>query len=114
LKAEDRWVLPRLEAYAAGLEQDKPNLSNAEGRVIELAQTCRGAIMLILSECARSGLIVKKDGLWGLHPGAHALAKFLNVERACLKDLGLDRRAKPVGGTLQELLAAASTTEPAS
>ena len=62
--------------------------------------------MLILSEAARSGFIAKVDGNWDLAPGAKDLGKFLSIERACLQTLGLDRRTKPVGGTLAELLAA--------
>ena len=107
LKAEDRWVLPRIESYAAGLEMDKPDLSNAEARMIEIAQTARGATMLILSEAARSGFIVKKDGSWDLAPGAKDLSRFLMVEKACLKDLGLDRRANQREDLSKEMLDAA-------
>jgi hypothetical protein len=112
LKVEDRWILPILEHYSGSLATDKPNLTEAEGRLIEIAQTARGATMLILSEAARSGLIVRKDGTWDLAPGAKELSRFLAVERQCLQTLGLGRRAKPVGGTLQELLAASSAKEP--
>jgi hypothetical protein len=76
--------------------------------MIELAQTARGATMLILTEAARSGFIKKEDGSWDLAPGARELTKFLSIERACLQTLGLHRRAKPAGGTLAELLEAKS------
>jgi hypothetical protein len=95
-----------LESYSAGLASDKPDLTEAEARLIEVSQTARGAMMLIMAEAARSGFIVKEHGSWGLAPGARELAKFLSVERSCLQTLGLGRRAKAVGGTLAELLAA--------
>jgi hypothetical protein len=47
----------------------------AEKRIIEIAQTARGAAMLILSEAARSGFIVRVDGTWDLAPEAKELAK---------------------------------------
>ena len=104
LKTEDKWILPTLESYSAGLACDKPGLSEAESRLIEIGQIARGATMLILSEAARSGFIVKEDGSWNLAPGARELAKFLAIERASLQTLGLGRRAKPAGGMLAELL----------
>ncbi|MDC8450043.1 MAG: hypothetical protein LV473_17040 [Nitrospira sp.] len=106
LKAEDRWILPVLETYASALELDKPNLTAGEARMIEIAQTARGATMLILAEAARSGLVVKGEDGWDLAPGAKELSRFLGIERASLQTLGLGRRAKPVGGSLAELLEA--------
>ena len=104
LRASDRWILTTLEGYSAGLASDKPDLSEAEKRMIELAQIARGATMLVLAETAQSGFTYKDDGTWDLAPGAKELAKFLSIERACLQTLGLHRRAKPAGGTLAELL----------
>ena len=104
LRLEDRWILPNLEAYSSGLAADKPDMSAAEARLIELAQVARGATMLILAEAARSGFINKEVGSWNLAPGARELAKFLAVEKACLLGLGLGRRAKPVQ-SLQQYLA---------
>lgn len=104
LQASDRWILPTLESYASGLASDKPGLTEAEARLIEIGQIARGASMLILAEAARSGFIVKEDGSWNLAPGAMELAKFLSIERATLQTLGLGRRVKPIGGSLSELL----------
>ncbi len=106
LRPEDKWILPTLEGYAAGLASDKPNLTEAEARMIEIGQISRGASMLILAECARSGFIQKENGSWDLAPGAKELGKFLSIERSALQALGLGRRAKPINGTLAELLAA--------
>jgi hypothetical protein len=86
-----------LESYGAGLASDKPDFTEAEARLIEVSQTARGAMMLIMAEAARSGFIVKEQGSWNLAPGARELAKFLSVERACLQTLGLGRRAKLMG-----------------
>lgn len=111
LRPEDKWILPTLEGYASGLASDKPGLSEAEARLIEIAQISRGASMLILAEAARSGFIQKENGSWNLAPGSKELAKFLSIERASLQTLGLERRTKPVGGTLAELLAAPQVKE---
>jgi hypothetical protein len=105
LRPADRWILPVLEGYAGGLLSDKPDATEGEHRCIEVAQIARGASMLILAECARSGFITKDNGTWDLSPGAKELARFLSIERSTLQTLGLGRRAKPVGGTLAELLA---------
>jgi len=95
-----------LESFSSGLSADKADLTEAEARMIEIAQVARGATMLILSEAARSGFIVKEKRSWNLAPGAKELAKFLSVERNCLQTLGLGRRAKVIGKSLAELLAA--------
>ena len=105
LSAEDRWILPVIESYASGLASDKPGLSEAEARLIEVAQISRGASMLILAEAARSGFITKADGTWDLAPGAKELAKFLSIERASLQTLGLDRRARPIDDLAHRLAA---------
>lgn len=105
LKAEDKWILPTLEGYAAGLVSDKPGLSEAESRLIEIAQVSRGASMLILAEAARSGFIRRDNGSWDLSPGSKELAKFLSIERASLQTLGLGRRAKPIQDLAKQIQA---------
>jgi hypothetical protein len=111
LRAEDRWILPVLEGYGASLSSDKPDMTETEKRLAEIAQTARGASMLILAEAARSGFVRKVDGTWDLAPGARELAKFLTVERGALQTLGLDRRTKPAGPTLDEYLNRFATHE---
>jgi hypothetical protein len=69
LKPADRWILPVIESYASGLTPDKPGLTEAEGRVVEIAQIARGASMLILAECARSGFTMPVKGSWARHQG---------------------------------------------
>lgn len=109
LRAEDRWILPTLEGYASGLANDKPGATEGELRMIEIAQVSRGATMLILAECARSGFM-RKDGMtWDLSPGAKELAKFLSVERSALQTLKLERRVKPALSLSQYLEAKAPT-----
>lgn len=96
MRVEDKWILPVLDTYSAGLLSDRPDASEAEKRCVEIAQIARGASMLILAEAARSGFIVQENGSWNLAPGARELGRFLGVERACLQTIGLDRRPKPV------------------
>ncbi len=97
----DRWILPVLESYTAGLIADKGGpgeISSAEQRMIEIAQTARGCTMLILAEAGRKGFIRTNesgDG-WDLAPALKDLPKFLGLERSALSDLGLERRARNV------------------
>ena len=58
LRPEDRWVLPLLERYGAGLVDDKggpDNMSAAELRMVELAQLARACSLLVLSTAANEG-----------------------------------------------------------
>lgn len=106
LKPQDRWILAVLESYGAEFMADKggqDSITAGERRMAEIAQTARGASMLILAEAARSGFITRVDGTWDLAPGAKELAKFLNTERQALDSLGLERREKTL--SLQDYLA---------
>ncbi len=102
LRAEDRWIIPILEGYSAGLAADKPDLTEGENRMLQIAQTARGATMLILAEAARSGFVRKMDGSWDLAPGAKELSRFLALERQALQTLGLERRARDVTPSITE------------
>jgi len=99
VKAEDSWIIPFLEEYSAGLETDKPDLTAGERRMIQIAETARGAEMLILAEAAERGMIIQTPAGWDLAPGAKELGKFLNTERSALMALGLKRRSKQVDVT---------------
>jgi hypothetical protein len=111
LRPEDRWVLPLLERYTAGLVDDKggpDNMSAAELRMVELAQLARACSLLVLSTAANEG------GLAAPRKGPDlpsTLARFLNVERQTLVALGLERRARPVP-SLRELIAARTEPDP--
>lgn len=98
-------MLPVLEGYAIGLASDKPGLTEGEARVIEIGQIARGASMLILAECARTGFTRKVGDTWDLSPGAKELAKFLSVERSALQTLGLERRARPIDDLASRVIA---------
>jgi hypothetical protein len=105
LKPQDKWVLGVLESYAAELIADKggaDSITAGERRMTEIAQTARGASMLILAEAARSGFIVTTKNGQDLSPAAKELPKFLNVERQALQTIGMGRRVKQV--TLQDIL----------
>jgi hypothetical protein len=107
VKPTHRWVLPFVDRYAETLASEKPGLTEAEHRVLEIAQISRGCSMLILAECASVGLIRRIGDTWDLSPGAKELGKYLSVELKALTVLGLERRVKPIGGTLAELLSVA-------
>jgi hypothetical protein len=110
LRPQDKWAAAFAELYEAGLLSDKPDASEGERRVIELAGTARVCVVLILSESRRSGFIQQtKDG-WDLTPGMKELARFMTVEQRCLQTLGLERRSKSVG-TLQEYLESRAKAE---
>ena len=96
VRETDRWVPALLDDYAAGLASDKPDMTESEQRLVEIALTARGCTALILAECQRSGFIRTVNGSWDLAPGARELVKFLTAERSALQAVGLERRAKPV------------------
>jgi len=104
VREQDRWVTRPVEAYIAGLRSDKPNPSAGEESCIEVAALAKGCSLLILNELKQHGLTTRIDGQLALTPVGEELRKFLELELKALKTLGLDRRAKPVGGSLQELL----------
>lgn len=109
VKDADKWIIPMLADYSDGLIADKggsDSITAAERRMIEIAQTARGASMLILKESSERGLIVQTDNGWDLAPGAKELAKFLNVELSALKTIGLAKR-EPKQLSLQDILAQA-------
>jgi hypothetical protein len=92
LKPGDRWVLDALESY--GLASDKPDATEAEQRMAELAATARGCWMLILAEARDKGFVRETPNGWDLQPGMKELARFMTVERSALQALGLERRTK--------------------
>lgn len=99
LRREDRWILGILESYVGELVVDKGGakaMTAGERRMAEIAQTARGATLLILAEAARRGFVRQVDGSWDLAPGARELARFLGVEQRALVALGLERRRQPV------------------
>jgi hypothetical protein len=118
LRQEDRWVLPILADYAGGLVADKGGpeaMTAGEAHMIELAQLARGCVLLILAAAAggsgiagsrRSASVNVAGGVRRLTDPdlASALARFMQVEAAALKAVGLTRRAKPVP-SLAEILA---------
>lgn len=89
LRPEQRWVLRLVRDYVPSLIADKggeENVSFAQLKVMELAAVARAC--------------------WALAMAAgdlDAVARFVGVERSCLADLGLERRAKSVP-TLAEVL----------
>jgi hypothetical protein len=105
LQDQYRYILPITEKYSADLIADKggdDNVSAAEKRMIEIAQT-RACRMLILAEGHKRGLIRNiDDNDWDLTQGFKELNRYLKTERQALRDLGLERRQKVK--TLAELL----------
>lgn len=85
---------------AKGLEADKPDMTAGERAILNVWRTARTAVLLILDELVRRGAVVVENGKWDLQPGTARLSKFLAEERAALMSLGLERRARDVGGDL--------------
>ena len=105
LGAEDRWIIPVLESYLDEIISDKggaDTITAGERRVAEIAQTARGAQMLILSEAKRQGVTCATDGTWDLAPGFKNLPRFQTIELNALRAIGLKRVTKQV--TLQDVL----------
>jgi hypothetical protein len=91
LKPRHQWVLSVIERHGSSLANEKVELSQVERRVIEVAQVSWRCAMLIIAECAESGLIRKTADGWDLSPGAQELGKFLAVELKALAMLDLER-----------------------
>lgn len=95
LRPTDAWVASIVAQHLAGSESDKPDMTEGEKRMAEVAATARGCWTLVLSYCQRVGYVRRAGSSWDLSPGAKELAKFLSVERQSLQALGLDRRQRP-------------------
>ena len=87
LKKEDRWILRFVGPYVDSLYSDKPGATEGEQRMIEIASAARVAWMLALT---------REE--W------QAVSRFMTVEQRSLIAIGLERRAKEVGGDLQTYL----------
>jgi hypothetical protein len=109
LPARFRFLVPMIEGRVAQLADMKggpENMTAAELALLDLYRRAHGTGLLLLAEAHERGYVrVTPDGSWDLHPGAREIARFAEMERRILMDLGLERRAKPAP-TLAELLAA--------
>ena len=94
LKPADRWVAQEVLRYVGGLESDKPEMTETERRMAELAGTAHGCKLLILAEAHRSGFVRDFNGSWDLTPGVKELTRFMGVERSALQVLGMGRRER--------------------
>lgn len=95
LQDQYRYLMPLIERYGQDLVNDKggdSNVSAAERRMIEIAQTARACSMLILAAGREKGLIRNLNGTdWDLTQGFNELVRFLQTERQSLQALGLER-----------------------
>jgi hypothetical protein len=99
------WMRPVMESFGDGLIQHKggpETITDPARGLVEIAQLTRVMSMIIMHEAAERGYtVVSEDGrTWDLHPGAKELPKFLNLLRATLTDLGLERVARDVDKTV--------------
>jgi hypothetical protein len=101
LRPADRWARGVVHEHAGSLLSDKPDASEAEKHVIEVASVARGCTALILDVLRRTGGIETEQGL----AFVRELRGFLSLEQKALLALGLARRAKPVP-SLEEVLRA--------
>lgn len=104
LREQDRWVQRPIEQYIGALLTDKPCATAGEHSCVEIAATAKGCCLLILNELKQSGFTYRPNGTVELTPAARELSRFLTIELNALRTIGLERRPKPVGGTLAELL----------
>jgi hypothetical protein len=94
LKKEDRWILRFVRPYRDSLLSDKADATEGEQRMIEIASAARVAWMLALTR-----------GEW------KAVSRFQTVEQRSLVAIGLDRRAREIGGDLKTYLKALAKPE---
>lgn len=109
LRPEDRWIEPILRDYSGALVADRGGpdaMSGAEAHLIQIAQLARGCTMLILAEAATKGGLLAVRRSAAVKDGgavrsvsdpdlAGALARFMSIEVAALRALGLKRVAPP-------------------
>jgi hypothetical protein len=107
LRPEDRWVKRIVQEHAGSLLSDKPDASEAEKHVIEVASISRGCTTLILDALRRAGGPETEAGLALIRE----LRGFLSLEQKALLALGLARRAKPLP-TASEIMRAAEEPMP--
>jgi hypothetical protein len=95
-----------MEQTSARLLGDKPDASAHEEEVIEIISRMKGCALLCWEAVHRDGLLNLVDGRVYVHAVSEELRKFVRLELDALRLLPPARRAKQVGGTLAELLAA--------
>lgn len=117
LRREDRWILQLVDGYAEGLANDKggiEQLSDAQCKLIEIAQAARTCWLLALTELRNDGImrversVTKRKKSNGEteeavtekhnpHPGFKEASNYMRIEQKCLRDYGLERkRTEPV------------------
>jgi hypothetical protein len=100
-------VLSPGEQCMEKIKSDLPNMSGKEELVAEGVTMLWTCALLGLAEAKDQGFIVMlPGGGWDFQPGLKAAGGFLDRAVKGLVALGLERRAKSIGGTLAELLAA--------
>lgn len=102
------FLRPLIEGRVAELAADHPDMTAGQRALIDLYRRAHGASLLLLAEAHEKGYIRvdAETGAWDFHPGAKEIARFAELERKVLLDLGLEREAKPLP-SLDELFAAA-------
>jgi hypothetical protein len=100
-----------LKHYGEALASDNPDPSSATVRMIEIATISRGASALILQAIRDRD---PKAGTSELIALTGALGRLLGVERATLKDIGLDRKARKADDVMALLSAPVEDAQIAS
>ena len=92
LRPQDRWVRKIVSEHAGSLLSDKPEATEAELHLMEVAGVSRGCTALILDAMRRAGGIDTAEGLALIKE----LRGFLSLEQKVLISIGLERRAKVI------------------
>ena len=107
LKPSDAaWLAPLLRHYSDELLDDHPAPTAAERRMVEIATLARGGACLVLD-----ALKAVTPGSADLMPLLSTLTRVLQLERATLGDLGLQRKARPADDVMALLAAPAEDAQ---
>jgi hypothetical protein len=97
LRQQDKWILPFLHSYIDEAIDDAGgnDITSGKRRTLEIAQLARGCAMLILKEVKQHGFIITTPDGWDMHPGLKELSRFLTLELAARRNVGLERIKAP-------------------
>jgi len=106
LRPEDQaWLGPMLKHYGDELLEDHPRPTVAERRMVEIATLARGGACLVLDALKAA------NGAAEMMPLLSTLTRVLQLERATLGDLGLQRKARPADDVMALLAAPAEDAQ---
>lgn len=111
LRPQDSWVKKPIADTMLAFASDLPDLTAREQETIETIATAKGCELLISHALQECGLVQVVEGRIQVAKASEDLARFMKLKLDALRLLPTGRRAKTVGKSLAQLLAAPPTEE---